>query len=267
MDLEQFKDGQRQMWETGDYRQIGRVLEPAARNLVARAGVSPNNEVLDIGVGSGNVTLAAVETGADVIGIDITDAWWDEAYRRAQETGYELDLRIGDVEGLGFEDETFDIVLSSFASIFAPRHDVVASELNRVCRSGGLIGINSWPPGDKMQNVMNTLFERLPPGPKLFDTSIDWGNPDYVTERFAPYDLDLEFTMSELPVEFPSAEEHASWMFENSGGFMAAKAELIEMGDWDDAYNDFIARLSALNESDDGFLATWTYLTVLARKG
>lgn len=266
MDLEQFKEGQRRLWEAGDYRQIGRLLEPAARKLVELAGVTAGDDVLDIGVGSGNVTIAASETGANVVGIDITDVWWDEAHRRAGEAGQQLDLRIGDVEEIPFEDGIFDIVLSSFAAIFAPRHDVAAAEMVRVCRPGGLIGLNAWPPNGSSQRVLSPIFDRLPPGPSLAGANIDWGDPDYVRARFEPHEVEVTFSFQEIPVRFPSVDMHIEYLFANSGGFIVARETLEENGAWDEALAELRAEVEAMNEAAIGFESRWDYLTVLAHK-
>ena len=129
MELEEFKEMQRQMWAAGDYRPLGRLIEPAAQILVREVGVQAGQRVLDVGTGSGSVAVAAALAGAEVVGVDITDAWFDEARSRASVAGVELDLRLGDAEALPVEDGSFDVVLSSFAAIFAPLHDLVASEL------------------------------------------------------------------------------------------------------------------------------------------
>lgn len=100
MDFEQFKAAQRQIWAEGDYPPVGRLLEPGARILVEVAGVTEGQRVLDVGTGTGNVAVLAAQAGAQVIGIDITDAWFDEARARAraEAVGVEVELCIGDAE-------------------------------------------------------------------------------------------------------------------------------------------------------------------------
>ncbi len=104
MDLAEFKESQRRVWEAGDYRPVGRLIEPAAQILVSKAGVTTGQRVLDVGAGSGSVAVAAALAGATVVGVDITDAWFDEAYDRAHAVGVELDLGLGDAESLPVED-------------------------------------------------------------------------------------------------------------------------------------------------------------------
>ncbi len=146
MNLDEFKAVQRQVWAESDYPPVGRLLEPGARQLVDAVGVTDGQRMLDVATGSGSVAALAGQAGAPVVDIDIIDAWFDEARARASMTGVDLDLRLGDAEDLPVDDESFDVVLSSFGAIFAPRHDAVASELVRVCRPGGVIALTAWPP-------------------------------------------------------------------------------------------------------------------------
>ncbi len=188
MELEEFKEIQRQMWEEGDYRPVGRLIEPAAQILVQEAGVRAGQRVLDVGTGSGSVAVAAALAGAEVVGVDITDAWFDEAHGRANAVGVKLDLRLGDAEALPVDNGSFDVVLSSFAAIFAPRHDLVASEFVRVCRDGGVFGITAWTPDGANNTVFSTLVESLPSG-----------IPSAVGERLRLASLQVPRTAAEPP--------------------------------------------------------------------
>jgi ubiquinone/menaquinone biosynthesis C-methylase UbiE len=102
--LEQFKRAQRQVWEEGDYWPVGRLLESAAHMLVDRAAVISGQRVLDVATGSGTVAVAAAQAGANVLGIDITDAWFDHARRAAVEAGVDVQLEVGDAEALPVAD-------------------------------------------------------------------------------------------------------------------------------------------------------------------
>lgn len=267
MEIEDFKAKQRQVWEMGDYAPIGRLIEPGAHVLVERAHVQAGQSVLDVGTGSGSVAVAAARSGAEVIGIDITDAWFSEAHRRADAADVSLDLRIGDVEAIPFEDGVFDVVLSSFAAIFAPRHELAASELVRVCRPGGIIGLTAWTPEGKNNAVLSTLAQRLPPGPEFVEPSTQWGNPDHVREVFEAYNVDLRFDRPTFPLDFESAAAFEDFAFEYSGGLIAARLALEEMGLWDEAHAAMREALDQTNEAADGsYRVTWDFLLILATK-
>jgi len=267
MEFEDFKERQRRMWEDGDYRPVGRLIEPAAQILVGEARVGAGQRVLDVGTGSGSVAVAAAAAGAEVVGVDITDAWFDEAHRRAASAGVSLDLRIGDAEALPAEDESFDVVLSSFAAIFAPRHDVVASELVRVCRTGGTMGMTAWTPHGANNAVLSTLAEALPSPPEFATPSILWGDPDHVRELFESHGVTLRFERPAFPVTFQSVEAFESFALENSGGLIAARRALEGLGLWDEAHARMREALDRTNEATDGsYRVSWDFLLTIGTR-
>lgn len=267
MDLQQFKAAQRQVWAQGDYPPVGRLLEPGARILVEIAEVTEGQRVLDVATGSGSVAVLAGQAGAEVVGIDITDAWFDEARARAEAAGVEVELRIGDAEDLPVDDEAFDVVLSNFGAIFAPRHHVVAAELVRVCRPGGTIALTAWTPGGSNDTVFSPLLARLPPPPEFVTPFIRWGDPAHVRELFASKDVTLSFEHRDLEVAFPSVEAFDAFVFGTSGGFMRARRTLEELGCWEDAYADFRDAIDVTNEADDGsYRVRWDFLLTTATK-
>lgn len=167
--------------------------------------------VLDIATGSGNVAVLAGQAGAQVVGIDITDAWFDEARARAAVAGVDVDLRLGDAEDLPIGDESFDVVPASFGAIFAPRHDLVASELARVCRPGGVIALTSWTPGGSNDTLTSTRSSRLPPPPEFVTPPTRWGDPAHVRELFATTDVAATFGTHDL--EADDGRYHTTWEF------------------------------------------------------
>lgn len=267
MDLEEFRSAQREIWSDGDYPPVGRLIEPGARILVGAVGVTDGQQVLDVATGSGSVAVLAGHAGAQVVGIDITDAWFDEARARAAAAGVDIELRLGDAEDLPVDGDSFDLVLSSFGAIFAPRHHVVASELVRVCRPGGVIALTAWTPGGSNDTVFAPLTTRLPAPPEFVTPFIRWGDPAHVRKLFASTDVTLSFEHHDFEVEFPSVEAFQAFVFETSGGFMRARQILQELGTWEQAYAEFQAAIEATNEvEDDRYRATWEFLLIRATK-
>lgn len=267
VDLGQFKSGQRQIWEGGDYRPVGRLLEPAAHLLVEHAGVVAGQRVLDVGTASGAVAIAAAQAGGKVVGIDITDAWFDEARRRAAKAGVDIELETGDAEDLPVDDKTFDVVLSGFGAIFAPRHEVVAAELTRVCRPGGTIAFTAWTPGGKNDRIFSVLARFLPSPPEFVTPHILWGDPAHVRALFAPHQVDFEFHRPTFTVEFPTAEAFESFALENSGGVIAARRALEALGRWRDAHAALHEAIESLNEADDArYRVTWEFLLAVGTR-
>lgn len=264
MDVAEFKESQRRMWEAGDYPPVGQLIEPGAFRLVTEAGVGPGERVLDVGCGSGSVAIAAARSGADVVAIDITDAWFEAARERAVESGVTIDFRIGDAEAIPFDDDGFDIVLSSFAAIFAPDHAAVARELVRVCRPGGTIGLTAWTAEGVTNKTLETLARFMPDPPDFVTPSIRWGDPAHVRELFESYGVDLRFSLPSFPIEFTSIDAFEAFAFENSGGMISARQALESMGKWDEARALMRNALEESNEAGDGsYRATWEYLLIL----
>jgi SAM-dependent methyltransferase len=267
MNLDEFKAVQRQVWAEGDYPPVGRLLEPGARMLVEAAGVTEGQQVLDVATGSGSVAVLAGQAGAQVVGIDITDAWFDDARARAAVADVDIDLRLGDAEDLPLDDESFDVVLSSFGAIFAPRQEVVARELVRVCRPSGVIALTAWPPGGANDTVFSTLLTRLSSPPEFVAPFILWGDPAHVRDLFASTDVTLSFEHRDFEIEFSSDDAFKAFVFETSGGFMRARRALEELGTWEDAYAAFEAAIDATNEADDDtYRTTWEFLLIRAEK-
>lgn len=265
MDLGGFKAAQRSLWATGDYPPIGRMLAPAARILVDRVGVSPGDRVLDVATGSGSAAVAAAQAGGDVIGLDITDAWFDAARRSSRTAGVSLDLVVGDAEHLPLATASCDVVLSSFGAIFAPRHEVVAAELARVCRPGGRIGMTAWPPDGTSNAVMSTLTSHAPAPPPFATPSIRWGDPEHVRQVWSAHDVDVEITRPSLTIAFASAAAFESFVFDTSGALANVRLELERQGRWAEVCARFRRAVERTNEADDGsFQATWDFLLLVA---
>ena len=266
MEIAEFRARQRRLWEAGDYRPVGRLIEPAARTLVERAGVAPGHRVLDVATGSGSVAVAAAEAGAEVVGVDITDAWFPEARRRSAAAGVHIDLMLGDVEELPVDDASFDLVLSSFGAIFAPRHHLVVAEVVRACRPGGTIGLTAWTPDGANDAVFSSLLAFLPPQPDFASPSVAWGDPAQVERLFAPHDVTLRFDRPAFEVFFPSPEDYLAFAAANSGGYRTARGLLESQGLWSQAEAAVQQAIADTNEAEDGsYAATWDYLLILGR--
>ena len=174
-DLEAIKARARATWMAGDYPRVARLTEPAANEFVARLQLKPGMKVLDVACGSGNLAIPAAKAGAIVTGIDIAPNLLDQA--RARAAGETLDIRFeeGDAEDLPFEEGAFDVVLSMFGTMFAPRPEVVAGELTRVCRQGGRIALASWTPSGFIGELFRVTSRHVPP-PAGVPSPLMWGD-------------------------------------------------------------------------------------------
>ena len=145
-EMQALKDRLRATWIAGDFGVIARSIEEGAEEFVERLAPKPGTTILDVACGTGNLAIPAAKAGATVTGVDIAPNLIDQAIERAAAEGVEAKFDVGDAEDLQYSDGSFDIVMTMFGAMFAPRPDVTAAELVRVCKPGGLIAMANWTP-------------------------------------------------------------------------------------------------------------------------
>jgi ubiquinone/menaquinone biosynthesis C-methylase UbiE len=182
-DLAAIKQRQQATWASGDYHMIGTQIQIVSELLIEALDVHSTERVLDVATGSGNAALAAARRGCSVVGVDYVPALLDRARRRAAAEGLVAEFVEGDAEALPFEDGSFDVVSSVFGSMFAPNQEQTASELARVCRSGGRIGIVAHTPEGFIGNLFKTNARHVPP-PAGLRSPIQWGTEERLRELF-----------------------------------------------------------------------------------
>jgi ubiquinone/menaquinone biosynthesis C-methylase UbiE len=202
----ELKARHRAMWASGDYpSMVETFLLPLGPRLVEACGIGPGMRVLDVAAGTGNASIPAAERGADVTASDLTPELLDAGRRRAEAAGLELEWAEADAENLPFEDESFDVVMSSIGAMFAPHHQEVADELVRVCRPGGTIGLLSWTPEGMIGALFRTMGPFAPPPPPGAQPPPLWGSEEHVRELFGDR---VDFKTLERDVLEISAFEH-----------------------------------------------------------
>jgi SAM-dependent methyltransferase len=177
------------LWEKGDFTRIAASMRESGEALVSKLGIEPGLKVLDLGCGDGTTALPAAELGANVLGVDIARNLVEAGNRRAQEQGLaNLRFQEGDASNLAeLQDKTFDLVVSIFGAMFAPKPLDVAKEMVRVTRPGGRIVMGNWIPNDPTlvaQILKISAAYTLPP-PEGFVSPMTWGIEEKVIERFA----------------------------------------------------------------------------------
>ena len=177
------------LWEKGDFTRIAQSMRASGDALVERIGVSPGQRVLDLGCGDGTTALPMAQRGADVLGVDIARNLVDAGNRRAAAAGLDnLRFEHGDASDLvGLADEHFDLVVSVFGAMFAPRPEDVAKEMVRVTRPGGRIVMGNWIPGDPtlVAQILRISSASSPAPPPGTVSPMTWGVVDDVRDRFA----------------------------------------------------------------------------------
>lgn len=176
------------LWEKGDFTRIAAAMRDSGDELVESLGIGPGMDVLDLGCGDGTTALPAAKRGANVLGVDIAANLVAAGNARAAAAGlHDLRFQEGDASDLrDLADESFDLVVSIFGAMFAPRPIDVAREMVRVTRSGGRIVMGNWIPGDPtlIAQVLKTSAAYTPPPPEGFISPVSWGVEENVRERF-----------------------------------------------------------------------------------
>jgi ubiquinone/menaquinone biosynthesis C-methylase UbiE len=144
--MQQLKDRMPSTWMAGDFGRIANYTNKIAEDFVEGLNVVPGMNVLDVACGTGNTALPAARKGAHVTGVDIAPNLLEQARERASAEGLSAKFDDGDTENLPYRDAQYDLVISMFGAMFAPRADQVAAELGRVCRPGGRIAMANWTP-------------------------------------------------------------------------------------------------------------------------
>jgi SAM-dependent methyltransferase len=255
-----FKQRTRATWAAGNFPEVARrELWDVGERLVRRVGIGKGERILDVACGTGNVAIRAAQAGGQVTGVDLTPELFVAGRRLADKAGVSLDWVEGDAEALPFEDESFDVVLSTFGWMFAPRHDVAAAELARVLRPGGRMGLCSWTPEGIQGVFFRTLGAYLPPAPPFAQPPLLWGTPDHVEKLFACHGVQLEFDRETVQGEpFDSGYDAVDFAAENFGPLLMLRGMLEPQGAWDDV-RDQLAELYDRREPGE-------YLVVLGRK-
>jgi SAM-dependent methyltransferase len=177
------------LWEKGDFTRIAATMRESGDALVKSLGITPGMKVLDLGCGDGTTALPAARLGADVLGVDIAHNLVDAGTRRARDEGLtNLRFQEGDATDLReLKDESFDLVVSIFGAMFAPRPFDVAKEMVRVTRRGGRTVMGNWIPGDPtlVAQILKISAAYAPPPPEGFISPMTWGVEASVIERFA----------------------------------------------------------------------------------
>ena len=173
---------QQQTWATGDFNVVAMQIVGVAEALVAAADPRPGQRVLDVACGSGNTALVAARRYCEVIGLDYVPALVARARQRAAADGVAAEFREGDAQALPFPDRSFDVVLSTFGVMFAPDQEKAASELLRVCRPGGTIGLANWTPDGFGGDFFKVVAKHLPPPPAGLKPPSRWGTIDGLQE-------------------------------------------------------------------------------------
>jgi SAM-dependent methyltransferase len=263
------------LWEKGDFTRIAASMRESGEALVGTLGIGPGLKVLDLGCGDGTTALPAAKLGADVLGVDIASNLVEAGNRRAREAGLaNLRFQEGDACDLaGLPDHAFDLVVSIFGAMFAPKPFDVAKAMVRVTRPGGRIVMGNWIPSDPtlVAQILKTSAAYSPPPPAGFISPMTWGVEANVTERFAGAGVppaNVAFVRDTYRFNYPDAPSKLVDAFRRYYGPTMNAFEAAEKNSRaDDLKNDLVALFESQNTSPDknatSIPATFLRVTVM----
>lgn len=265
-DMQSLKSKLRGMWIAGDFGEIAKSIEAGAEEFVERLDLKPGMSVLDVACGTGNLAIPAAKTGAGVNGIDIAPNLIEQAQARAAADGLNAVFEVGDAEALPYDDASFDVVMTMFGAMFAPRPDVTANELVRVCRPGGLITMANWTPEAFTGQMFKTNAKHVPPPPGM-PSPILWGKEDVVPERLADGISDLQMTRRKILFTYPFGPAEVVEHFRKYFGPTQKAFESLDAEGQAALRSDLEALWTEHNQATDGTtLVESEYLEVAATK-
>ena len=226
--IAQFKENAKRSWST--FAPTEMFTGTGAPRLVKLAGIGRGMQVLDVGCGTGVVALTAARLGAKVTGVDLTPNLIERAREHAAMMKLTVEWHEGDAEALPVPDAAFDVVVSQFGHMFAPRPDVTVKEMLRVLKPGGTIAFATWPPELFTGKMFALLGKYGPPLPPGVSPPPQWGDPNIVRERLGAAVKDLFFDRSMLHFQMLSPV-HYRLFFETNVGPMAKLVEALSASD------------------------------------
>jgi len=266
IDFEQLKRRMRGTWMAGDFGQIARHSAKGAEEFVERLPISPGIRVLDVACGTGNLALPAARRGAQVTGVDIAPNLLEQARQRAAAEGLQATFEEGDAEQLPYPDARFDLVMTMFGAMFAPRPERVASELARVCRRGGTIAMANWTP-EGFVGKMFSLTSRYVPPLEGIPAPVLWGNQKIVGERLGSYAPKTQTTRRTITFDYPSPPQQVVEFFREYFGPTQAAFSKLDAAGQSGLAADLEKLWSEHNQGENGrTLVSAEYLEVIATR-
>lgn len=265
VDFAALKARQQTVWASGDFAVIGATLQLAAEALCEAADLRAGSRVLDVACGHGNTAIAAARRFCEVSGVDYVPALLERARERARAERFAIEFLPGDAEQLPFEAHSFDRVLSSYGVIFAPRQEVAAAELLRVCRPGGCIALANWTPQGFVGEVFALMSSFVAP-PAGVASPFEWGTEAGLERLLGGGRAELELRRTSIDFRYRSPvhwlETFRSWYGPTRRVF-----EQLEPQRRAELERALLELVAARNRADDGTLVVPAeYLEVVARK-
>jgi len=262
-DFNELKTRLKTTWMTGNYDLFSRFMEKDAEQFFLRLGVKPGTRLLDVGCGAGQLALIAARAGAKVTGCDIATNWIEKARARAAAERLSIVFEEGDAEALPYAEGQFDAVVSLVGAMFAPRPDVVATELRRVCRPGGLIALANWTPDGFIGLMFKTIARHI--APSNMPSPVLWGDEETVRRRLRNGIAHLKCERQIYHFDYPFPPDEVVEFFRTNYGPMSRAFASLETDGQEKLRSELVALWSAHNKAkDDTTRVDAEYLEIIA---
>jgi ubiquinone/menaquinone biosynthesis C-methylase UbiE len=249
-DLAAVKQRQHGAWSSGDYAVVGTTLQIVGEQLCEALDLRAGSKVLDVAAGNGNATLAAARRWCDVTSTDYVPALLKRGQERAAADHLTVEFREADAEALPFADASYDVVVSTFGVMFTPDQDKAASELARVCKSGGKIGLANWTPQGFIGQLFKIIGKHLPPPAGVKSPAL-WGTQARLEEMFVSKASEISAEPRMFVFRYRSPEHWLDVFKSYYGPMLKAFAALDETGQAA-LRRDLMTLLGEFNHADDG---------------
>lgn len=264
-DLKAIKTKQQAAWSSGDYAVVGATLQIVGEQLAEAMDLRAGAKVLDIAAGNGNFTLAAAHRWCNVTSTDYVEALLNRGRLRAEAEGLKVTFQKADAEELPFGDGAFDAVASTFGAMFSPDQGRTASEMLRVCRSGGRIGLANWTPDGFIGQMFKTIGKHLPPPAGLKSPAL-WGTSEWMEKAFGAESSALKAEPRDFVFRYRSPQ-HFLDVFRDYYGPMLKAFEALNAAGRKALSQDIIELIGRFNTSGDGTVVVpGEYLEVVVTK-
>ncbi len=264
-DLKAIKARQQAAWSSGDYAVVGTTIQIVGEQLAEAMDLHAGQRVLDIAAGNGNFTLAAARRWCEVTSTDYVESLLQRGRRRAEAEGATVTFQKADAEDLPFADHSFDAVASTFGGMFSPDQSRTASEMLRVCRSGGSIGLANWTPDGFIGQMFKTIGKHLPPPAGLKSPAL-WGTREWMERAFGAASTSLIAVPRHFVFRYRSAQ-HFLDVFREYYGPMLKAFEALNAAGKKALAQDIIELIGRFNKSgDETMVVPSEYLEVVVTR-
>jgi len=263
-DLAVIKTRQQAAWSSGDYAVVGTTLQIVGEELCETLDLHAGSTVLDVAAGNGMASLAAARRWCDVVSTDYVANLLERGRSRALAEGLSIEFKVADAEALPFNNNSFDVVISTFGVMFTPNQDRAAAELLRVCKPGGRIGLTNWTPDGFIGHMFKTIGKYMPP-PAAARSPMLWGTRNRLTELFGSAASSIKTEPRKFNFRYRSAE-HFVDMFQTYYGPMLKAFAALEPNQQEGLKKDLCVLIARMNKADDAMVVPSEYLEVIITK-